>query len=245
MTTRVTLAKSDWIEFAVLLATKTDSWKKILQAYYAVLRKMRPVLLSDEAINSYFFSYYGPEKYKQVAEQERYLKKLARTPDEKVVYVRVRINVAAPNRHKVIDLLARVLEAETALVSDFEILKDYDVLDDLGKRFCRNERGMIDPERTKQFMDYWNSGCNYIMSAIGDTPNWDRAIDVMGMPHLMFNALGGMFRTSVKCQSCSDDMYIFTLKISGLNLDLKITELPLLPLRCINCNALACFATNL
>lgn len=244
-TATVTLEKSDWIEYAVLLAAETDSWRKILMGYYDVLRIMRPVLLSNQQINAYFFSYYGPEEYKQVSENERYLKKLTKPQENKVVYVRVRINVLKSNRELVIDSLSRLLESENTLVSDFELLKDYDVLQDLGKRFARNERGEIDPERTKLFVRYWNSGCDFILSAIGDTQDWDRTIDVMGMPHLIYNALGSAFRTSVRCQSCSNEMYIVTWKIGGFNVNLNLSELPLLPLYCFNCKSLTWVTTNL
>jgi hypothetical protein len=241
----VTLPESDWIEYAVLLTAKTDSWRKILQGYHATLRKMRPILLSNNAMNSYFFSHYGPEEYKQVGEKERYLKRLGAAPLAKVVYIRLRINVVLANREAFIDSLSRVLEAETTLVSDFEVMKDYDVLGDLGRRFCRNERGEVDSERTRLFVDYWNSGCNYILSALGDSPNWDKTVDAMGMPHLMFNALGGAFRTSVRCQSCSEEMYLVTWKVSGLSVDLRLNELPLLPVCCSNCGRIICVATNL
>ena len=131
------------------------------------LGKSGPFYLAMILVNAFFFTYYGPENYAQDTHEGRFLRKISNVPKEKVVYVRLRINVRILARNGIIDALTRILEIDQKLVRDFEILQEYDVLDDLGKRFCKNEQGIIVPERTSSLCKVLERGLQFHFVGIG------------------------------------------------------------------------------
>ena len=111
------------------------------------------------------------------------------------------------------DRLIRAIESHRSLCWDYEVMNQYYVRDDLGKRYGRLNDGSISSRRTVSFIRYWDAACRYILDILTESTNWDERVDVWGIPHLVNNSLGAWLRMSgdnYRCSRCKSPLYLAT-----------------------------------
>jgi len=232
-----TWAKENWIQFILYddPQVKRD-WKQALDWYHDVLGKtVRPVVKSAKnSIEIVLFTHYGPFPY-EPPEARICQHALQRVPDKPTRFVRLRLFPAVGQRENIIKELDHTIRTQKS-VWDYEILTEYDVLGDLGNRYGRGEDGSVDHERTLLFIRYWDAGCRYILSVVPDSGNWEKNVDVWGVPHLINNALGSWLRhPSVKCK-CGELGYMGTALVDA-RLVAKDIRLPMFAFACPRCGS--------
>lgn len=203
------LETENWLYFKLYRKyVDGDSWKTPLDWYHNVVRDVvKPWVNSNVEVRFVFFGIYGPEDYR--AEPVDYQRRASSHSEGRFNYVRLRANITE-NMDSVKNSLAAAIQANTALIFDYEIL-EYRVRDDLGNRYGRLNDGTIDDHRTVMFIRYWDAACRYIMEVLTSPGNWDNNVDVWGVPHLVNNSLGAWLRISnANCPRCSTSMYLAT-----------------------------------
>jgi hypothetical protein len=202
------LLSENWLQSKLYRNPNAPAWN--LDWYHDVLRDVvRPFVLSTEEVQAVFFGIYGPTPY-ELENEDEYERKIA-PPKSKVVFIRLRAYVGSDNKKTVRNKLMEMMDSHRNLVWDYEIFKEYRVRDDLGGRYGRRSDGSIDDNRTLLFIRYWDSGCRYILSILGDKGNWESNVDVWGIPHLINNSLGSWLRPpGAKCKKCGNLMYMAT-----------------------------------
>lgn len=221
-----------------------------LTCYHGILFSIKPVVENRDMVDSFFFSQYGPEEYSP-EDISRYVRRsrvldTPGGPREKVSYIRLRVCPYSERIDSFNELLAQSLDQNSALVLDYEILKHYDPVADLGNRYGRRNDGTIDYDSTISFVRYWEAGCRYILSGLNQTSGFRQNIDVWGIPHLINNAIGSWLRLSPnaqKCPSCGKSLWIATIPCQ-LSQALAAKDLPLFPAFCLDCGWAGPFHTN-
>ncbi|HKM50421.1 MAG TPA: hypothetical protein VJZ75_04505 [Candidatus Bathyarchaeia archaeon] len=186
-----------------------EAWKTKLDWYHSVLRNIvKPWVYQYNEIGFIFFSVYGPENYS--VETQEYERRVDSPPPSMVRYVRLRAYVTG-NKENVKQAFVASVRSHADIVQDYEILRGYSVLNDLGNRYGRANDSSIDNRRTMMFIRYWDAACRYILEILTAPGNWDENVDVWGIPHLVNNSLGGWLRVADKrCSRCSSRMYMCT-----------------------------------
>jgi len=242
------LLSENWLYFKLYRNPDGDlTWN--LNWYHDVLRKVvRPFVESTEEVGAVFFGIYGPTRY--ALENKDMYERVITPPNSNVVFVRLRAYVSSDNKKTVGDKLIAAIESQRDLVWDYEILKEYKVRDDLGGRYGRRSDGSIDDNRTLRFINYWDSGCRYILSILTDKGNWEPNVDVWGVPHLINNSLGGLLRPpNAKCPKCGSLMYmatsISTIPSSLLSALSSLRRVPIFLFVCPECGTPTIRPTNI
>jgi hypothetical protein len=228
------LETENWLYFKLYRKSMDgDSWKTPLDWYHNVLRDVvKPWVNSNVEVKLVFFGIYGPEDYG--VEPVEYQRRISSHSDERFYYVRLRANVTE-NMGRVKNSLAAMIQANTALIFDYEIL-EYRVRDDLGNRYGRLNDGTIDDQRTVMFIRYWDAACRYIMEVLTSPGNWDNNVDVWGVPHLVNNSLGAWLRISdANCPRCSISMYLATWREMPHQLRPQLAAIPNAPICLLVC----------
>ncbi len=220
--TESVLNGANWIHFKLYRNPGEDThWKSLLDWYHKVLRDVvRPFIESTKEAKVVLFGVYGPraseeldkyDRYTQYETPDNYERKI-RLPESNIVFIRLRIYTEPNNKREVTNKLIAKTESNKELIWNYEVLKDYRVIEDLGDRYGgRRGDSSIDEDRTVQFIRYWDAGCRYILSILVEEGNWDESIDVWGVPHKLNNSLGGWLRFGdAKCPRCGRMMYMST-----------------------------------
>lgn len=242
------LLSENWLYFK-LYRNPNEGLDWNLDWYHNVLRKVvRPFVESTKQIGAVFFGIYGPREY-ALENEDKYERRIT-PPKSKVSFIRLRAYVGSDNKKGACNKLITEIESQREIVWDYEILKVYKVRDDLGGRYGRRSDGSIDDDRTLRFIRYWDSGCRYILSILGDEGNWDLNVDVWGIPHLINNSLGGLLRhPDVKCQNCGSLMYMRTsvalIPSSLLPALSSLRPAPIFLFVCPNCREVTIGITNI
>jgi len=205
------LVSESWLYFKLYKNPKeTSEWKSNLDWYHKVLREIvKPFVDGTEETRIVLFGFYGPRPY-DIENGNEYERTII-TPSDDVVYIRLRLYVGQVFKQRVREELETRLQSHNDMVWDYEILKGFKARDDLGGRFGRRSDGFIDDKLTLRFIRYWDSACRYILSVLVDQENWERNVDVWGIPHLVNNSLGAWLRLqNVKCPKCTASMYMVT-----------------------------------
>lgn len=238
------LKGTKWIQFKIFMKPKDHIfWKEGLDWYHSVLRILKPALENNHNVLAILYTYYGPVDYKSELES-LYEKKISRIPEYEVFFIWLRINVEDENRGDIILDISEILSSNQRQAWDYEILKEYDILGDIGNRFGRRNDGAVDEETTIRFIKYLDAGCRYILSTLDKKGNWCENIDVWGIPHLINNALGGWLRVESRCEKCGEKLHVptYPMKFAGpFNLD----TFPAFPLVCPKCNDVIVKAINI
>ena len=236
----------NWIQFKIYdnPEVKRNS-KECLDWYHGVLRAViRPVVQSNASISFILFTVYGLPQYEQF-ETNIAEKALSKIPSAGVFFVKLRIFPTLGSRTEVLRAFERQFETGKSSIWDYEVLREYDVLGDLGNRYGRGPNGEINRDITMLFLRYWDAGCRYILSIITDEGNWLEKVDVWGVPHLINNALGGWLRLSAaKCPSCGEAMYMKTTFIKG-DFQIKVVGMPSFLAECPKCGKETVISTNI
>ena len=234
-----------WGYFKLYKKSQSDcSWKSILDWYHESLRIIvSPFIDASKEVEAVLFSLYGPQQY-DVEDGDRY-ERVITPPDSDVVFIRLRMYVGQNDKKAVNKRLQESINSRRNIIWDYELLNKYNARQDLGGRYGRLIDGSIDDERTIRFIRYWDSGCRYILSIISDSGNWDKNVDVWGVPHLINNALGGWLRpTNVKCPNCKELMYMATY-VTRLPEAVSIIGVPSFLFACPRCNRQLVVPTNI
>jgi hypothetical protein len=205
------LVSDNWIYFKLYEKTReTPSWKVSLDWYHNVLREIvRPLVMDSDTIRIVFFNFYGLSSY-SVENGNKYERRI-QSPDRNLVYIRLRLYAGKAAKLTIRKELEARLRSRNDLVWDHEILKEFKVQEDLGGRFGRRSDGSIDDNLTLCFVHYLDSACRYILSILVEQDNWEKNVDVMGIPHLVNNALGAWLRhPNSVCPKCQATMYVAT-----------------------------------
>ncbi|MDQ1279278.1 MAG: hypothetical protein QG670_538 [Thermoproteota archaeon] len=245
------LDSENWVHYKLYRSPRESShWKLILDWYHKVLREIvRPLVDSTADIESVLFGIYSPglpslqdkyDRYTQYETADKYERRI-RIPEANVIFIRLRLYADPTHRKSVSEKLKERIEANKILIWDFEILRDYKVMEDLGNRYGRRSSGSIDEDMTVHFIRYWDAACRYILSILIENGNWNQSVDVWGIPHKLNNSLGGWLRfTDAKCPKCGKTMYMATGPIpipqSFLPILSKFKRAPIFILSCPDCN---------
>jgi hypothetical protein len=202
---------------------------------------------SNSEIRHVFFGIYGPEDY--VDEGGLYFRRLNPAPSQKLHLIRVRAYVPQ-HKESVRNNMISTIDNQSALIWNYEVLEEYQVRDDLGNRYGRLNDGTIDAKRTVLFIRYWDAACRYILDILTDVGNWDRNVDVWGVPHLVNNSLGAWLRlTNAQCSRCRTAMYLSTIprRISQQDAQRlpQIGNVPIFLFICPECSSIVFGSSNI
>jgi len=245
------LRAENWLHFKFYREQqRDDTWHSQLDWYHNVLRDLvRPWINSYEDIRFVFFGIYGPEIYE--AENQGYEKCVGSLPTGRVSYIRLRAFIPR-DRQTMNGALIADIKNHNHLFWDYEILKGYDVKDDLGNRFGRLRNRTIDNHRTILFIKYWDAACRYILEILSGPGDWDTNVDVWGIPHLVNNSLGSWLRVSdieeLKCPTCRTLMYIATWGIIPEQLRSQLNGMSRAPIflsKCPQCSLTTLIPMNI
>jgi hypothetical protein len=232
--------KENWIQFKLYddPAISRD-WKSNLGWYHSTLRAIRSTIETHDVV-MVLFTTYGPQAYEGF-EREIAERSLPNIPDSDVSFVKLRLFPLAGSRRSVAEACSRRFDTMEGLW-DYETLREYDALGDLGNRYGRDRNGVISQETTLRFIRYWDSGCRYILSIMSESGSWEEDVDVWGIPHLINNALGASLRIDVRC-ACGGRLCIatFPAQISPT----QMTNTPLFLSCCLNCGRQSLLSTNI
>ena len=237
--------KENWIQFKLYDDPSIErNWKGHLNWYHTMLRSLRPIIENEQDILISFFTVYGPQHY-DAFERVIAEKSLPNPPDRNVRFIKLRIFPLLGRREQVRGSLEERFDACRGLW-DYETLREYDVTEDLGNRYGRNENGTVDHDRTLRFMKYWDAGCRYILSVIAESGTWQNNVDVWGIPHLINNALGGWLRVpNGKCD-CGGDLCIGTSYFQNATpVTMSVTSVPLFLTGCSSCDRMTLRSINI
>lgn len=221
-------------------------WKSNLDWYHQVLIEIaRPLVQTIPEIRVIFFGVYGPDRY-TLERRETYEKQIT-PPSTNIFFIKLRISVDQNNKNRVKDAFVQKFNANRSLVWDYEIMTTYHVRDDLGERY-----GSGNDNQTLRFIRYWDSTCRYILSILALPGNWVQDVDVLGIPHLVNNSLGGLLRLASRCPNCHELQYLETGRLQIRNLPPQLQamfpysqDVPVFLARCPRCDAPWLITTNI
>lgn len=238
--------RQNWIQFKMYdNPDVTRNWRDSLDWYYNVLRTIvRPIVESDESVSFVLFTRYGPQQYES-SERPAMERLLPSVPTGTVSFVRLRVLPAPDSRERVKRSFEEQIHAQPSALWDYEIVREYDVIGDLGNRYGRGEDGSVDQGRTLRFIRYWDAGCRYILSIVADSGNWERNVDIWGVPHLINNALGSWLRhPNAACDLCGTKLCVDTNR-AELTAAQSVNHVPLMLAACPRCDRQMLIATNM
>jgi len=215
----------NWLNFRIFARDKhTRNSRDRLVWYYRILNYIvKPLLRENEkSIRAIFFSHYGPKAFRLEKGYEKECERVAKQlVGRTVFYIWLRLCVEKDDKDNLRrELIDKVKTHQDDLILDYEICR-YDVVKDLGCRFCKTSEDMVDEQRLINFIKFWDSTCRYTLSIITSENKLDENVDVMGVPHLVFNSLGTFIPLTYKpdpkkdhrCPDCNEILYANTLDV--------------------------------
>lgn len=226
------LRENNWIHFKLYkIPSTTIHWKTALDWYHEVLITIvKPLVENNDTVRVVLFGIYVSD---YGVDQEEYKKQIS-PPSAHVTYIRLRLSVAPEHQAEVERKLVDSIGVNSNLVWEYEVMRTYHVRNDLGNRFGSN-----DDAQTLRFVRYWDAACRYIMSILTPQTNWRSDVDVRGILHMVTNSLGSTLRvsSSASCPACRNGvMFLETQILTGQQVTVSLSSLPLFFVRCGTCN---------
>lgn len=238
------LESNSWLELRIIMKLEGNvTWKTKLTVYHQTLLALIPILNDRELIDVFFFTQYGPCEYTQNEPTANYIRKIQEPISHKVSYIKIRVHPLEEHREELTRQITSLLESQDQVI-DFEILGEYNVMSDLGHRYGRRDNGVIDDEATINFVRYWDAGCRYLLSVITGPSGFSQNVDIWGVPHLIYNAIGSYLRISEMCPRCGGRQWLVTDQIE-IPENIPFNHLPAFLILCQNCDYSNIISTNI